>query len=445
MAGVGRGETHYATSGSVHVAYQVHGEGPRDLVFVPPFVSNVELWWDEPIIARFLERLASFTRLIMFDKRGTGLSDRTGGAATLEERMDDVRAVMDAVGSENAAIWGASEGAAMAALFAASYPERTSALALLGGLARWTVTPDWPWGLTAQMYDEVIASAAASWGSGSTLPLVWPSRASDTRVHEWWGRWERLGASPGGLADLARMNVLIDIRDILPTIRCPTLVAHASHDPFVAVEGGRFIASQIPGAKYVEIAGGDHVFCGDTGDVFLEELEEFLTGVRHAPEPDRFLATVLFIDMVGSTSRAAELGDESWSDLVRAYYTRVRRELERFRGREIDTAGDGLFASFDGPARAVRCAAAIRDAVSPLGIEVRSGLHTGECQVANDKVSGIAVATGARVSAEAAAGEILVSRTVTDLVAGSGIEFETRGIRVLRGVPGEWELFAVRP
>jgi pimeloyl-ACP methyl ester carboxylesterase len=444
MECVAGGETRYAKSGSVHVAYQVHGDGPRDLVFVPPFVSNVELWWDEPVIARFLEQLASFTRLIVFDKRGTGLSDSTAGVPTLEERMDDVRAVMDAVGSKSAAIWGASEGAAMAALFAATYPERTSALALLGGIARWTMTPDYPWGLTAQMYDEIIAVAAASWGTGVTLPMVWPSRASEPRLQEWWGRWERLGASPGALAELARMNVAIDIRAVLPTIRCPTLVAHASHDTFVAVEGGRFIASQIPGARYVELAGGDHAFCGDAGDAFLEELEEFLTGVRHAPEPDRFLATVLFVDMVGSTARAAELGDEGWSDLVRAYYARVRRQLERFRGREIDTAGDGLFASFDGPARAVRCAAAIRDAVNGLDIELRSGIHTGECQLANDKVSGIAVATGARVAAEAAPGEILVSRTVTDLVAGSGIEFDTRGAYALKGVPGEWELFAVR-
>jgi class 3 adenylate cyclase len=273
---------------------------------------------------------------------------------------------------------------------------------------------------------------------------VWPSRASDPRVQEWWGRWERLGASPGALLDLAQMNVLIDIRAVLPTIRCPTLVAHANNDPFVAIENGRFMASKIPGAKYVELTGGDHVFCGEAGDAFLEELEEFLTGVRHAPEPDRFLATVLFIDMVGSTARAAELGDESWSDVVQAYYTRVRRELERFRGREIDTAGDGLFASFDGPARAVRCATAIRDAVGELGIEVRSGLHTGECQLTSGKISGIAVVTGARVSAEAAPGEVLVSRTVTDLVAGSGIEFDARGPHSLKGVPGEWELFAAR-
>lgn len=294
------------------------------------------------------------------------------------------------------------------------------------------------------MSKQIIVDAAAAWGTGATLPMLFPSRASDPRLQEWWCRWERLSASPGAFADLARMNAAIDIRPILPAIRCPTLVAHARHDTLVPVEAGRYLASQIPGAKYVELPGSDHAFCGDAGDAFLEELEEFLTGARHAPEPDRFLATVLFIDMVGSTARAAELGDEAWSDLVGAYYARVRRELERFRGGEVDTAGDGLFASFDGPARAVRCAAAIRDAVIELGIEVRAGLHTGECQLANGKVSGIAVATGARVGAKAEPGEILVSRTVTDLVAGSGLEFETRGAHALKGVPGEWELFAVR-
>jgi pimeloyl-ACP methyl ester carboxylesterase/class 3 adenylate cyclase len=430
-----KGLTRYARSGRLHVAYQVHGEGPRDLVFAPGFVSNVELWWEEPILARFFERLTSFTRLVLFDKRGTGLSDRPGGVATLEERMDDVRAVMEAVGSERAAILGASEGASMAILFAATYPERTTALALFGGAAE----------LTGVRLDnkEALVDLIGAWGTGVTLPMLFPSRASDPRVKEWWRRWERLSVSPGALADLFRMNSMIDVRGVLPAIRCPTLIAHARDDTFVPVEKSRFLASQIAGARYVELEGSDHAFCGDAGGAFLEELEEFLTGVRRAPEPDRLLATVLFIDMVASTARAADLGDEAWSDLMRAFYERVRRELERFRGREIDTAGDGVFAAFDGPARAVRCATAIVATVSELGIQVRAGLHTGECQLVNGKISGIAVATGARVASVASEGEILVTRTVTDLVAGSGLAFKRRGTHALKGVPGEWELFAV--
>jgi pimeloyl-ACP methyl ester carboxylesterase len=436
-------ETRYAKSGDVHIAYQVTGNGPLDLVMVPGFVSHVELPWGNPRPTQFLIRLASFCRLIRFDKRGTGLSDRVGTIPTLEERMDDVRAVMDAVGSDRAALLGMSEGGPMCALFAASYPERTSALIMYGAMARMAWAPDHPWGRTREELEARLKAVEQAWGTGASVDLYAPSLAGDEHYRTWQATWERAGASPGAALALLRMNMEIDARHVLPSIRVPTLVIHRTDDRAVKVEQGRCIAERIPGAKYVELTGSDHAPWAGDADAFLGEVEEFLTGVRHGPEPDRVLATVLFTDIVGATERAAELGDRRWRELITQHHALVRQQLDRHRGREIDTAGDGFLATFDGPARAIRCASAIGDAVRPLGIRIRAGLHTGECEVIGDKVGGIAVHIGARVVALAAPEEILVSSTVKDLVAGSGLRFQDRGVHSLRGVPGEWRLFVV--
>jgi class 3 adenylate cyclase len=436
-------KTQYAKSGEIHVAYQVTGDSPLDLVLVPGFVSHLEYQWEHPRPAQFLERLASFSRLIRFDKRGTGLSDRVGGIATLEERMDDVRAVMDAVGSERAAIMGISEGGPMCALFAATYPERTSALVMYGAMARMAWAPDHPSGRTPEQYQARLESVERAWGTGVTLDTYTPSLADDVSYVKWISGYERASASPGAVLAILRMNWEIDARPVLPMIRVPTLVVNRTGDRAVKVEQGQYIAEHIPGAKYVQLNGDDHLpWAGDTNAV-VEEIEEFLTGARHGPETDRVLATVLFTDIVSSTERAAALGDRRWRDFLEGYYALARRELARFRGREIDTAGDGFFAAFDGPARAVRCAEAIRAGALSLGVEVRSGLHTGECEVFGDKVGGIAVHIGARVASLAHPGEVLVSNTVKDLVAGSGLAFEDRGAHALKGVPGEWRLYAV--
>jgi pimeloyl-ACP methyl ester carboxylesterase len=436
-------ETRYAKSGDVSVAYQTLGEGPLDLVFVPGFVSHVEHWWEEPSSARSFRRLASFSRLILFDKRGTGLSDPIAGAPTLEERMDDVRAVMDAVGSERAALFGASEAGPMCCLFAATYPERTSALAVYGSAPRGSPDPRSPAVPYLSVLGQFVDALAWGWGEGVTLPLFAPSMAGDERMRQWWARLERLGASPGMMRAAVRMIAEIDVTDILPTIRVPTLVLHRTGDLVADVAGGRYIAERIPNAKYVELPGEDHLpFVGDV-DALLDEIEEFLTGTRQGPEPDRILATVLFTDIVGSTQRAAELGDRRWQDALESHNGLVRRQLERFRGREIDTTGDGFLAIFDGPARAIRCAAAIGESARGQGLEIRAGLHTGELDVVGNDVRGIAVHLGARVAALAEAGEVLVSSTVRDLVAGSGIDFADRGTHTLKGIPGEWRLFAV--
>jgi len=440
-----RPETRYARSGDVNIAYQVVGSGELDLVYVMGWVSNLDYFWEEPSCARFLSRLASFSRLILFDKRGTGLSDRVPESQlpTIEQRMDDVRAVMDTVGLERAALFGVSEGGPMCALFAATYPERTSALVMYGTYAKRIWDPDYPWAPTPQERQKFYDAIQQGWGGIVDLATLAPSVAHDERFKQWWASYLRLSASPGAALALARMNTEIDIRHVLPAIRVPTLVLHRTGDLDIDVRGSRYMAERIPGAKYVELPGADHLpWIGDH-DAILDEAEEFLTGVRRGPEPDRVLATVLFTDIVGSTERAAELGDRRWRDLLDGYYALVRRELGRFRGREIDTAGDGFFAAFDGPARAIRCACAVRDAVRPLGIGIRAGLHTGEVEVMGDKVGGIAVHIGARVAAHAGADEVLVSNTVRDLVAGSGIRFEDRGTHVLKGVPGEWRLFAV--
>lgn len=437
-------ETKYAKSGGVHIAYQVVGEGPLDLVVIPGLISHLELAWEEPTYARSLQRLASFSRLILFDKRGTGLSDPVplNQLPTLEQRMDDVRSVMDAVGSGRAALFGVSEGGPMAFLFAATYPQRTTAVVLYGEYARMAWAPDYPWGFTLEQHERLLQRIDEGWGTGDVLKYFAPDSKGDERLREWWARLERQAASPGTAMALLRMAYEIDARSILPTVSVPTLVVHRSGDRLVPVEHGRYVAEHIRGAKYVELPGRDHLYWTGDAEVLLDEVQEFLTGARPGPEPDRVLATVLFTDIVASSERAAELGDRRWRDLLENYYGLVRRQLERFRGREIDTAGDGLFATFDGPARAIRCASAVTAGARQLGIEVRTGVHTGECEVIGDKVGGIAVHTGARVAAMGTAGEVLVSHTVKDLVAGSGIRFEDRGAHALKGIPGEWRLFA---
>jgi pimeloyl-ACP methyl ester carboxylesterase len=436
-------ETRYAKSGDVHIAYQVTGAGPLDLVLVPGFVSHLEASWQLPRRARFFERLASFSRLIMFDKRGTGMSDRASQVFTLEQRMDDVRAVMDAVGSERAALFGISEGGPMSILFAATYPERTTALVMYGSYARRSWAPDHPAGLPDEEWEQLLGAIEHDWGGPRLLRFFAPSVLENDEQQRAAASYLRLAASPGAALAVMRMNREIDVRPVLPTVRVPTLILHRVADGLTRIEQARYMASRIPGARLVELPGIDHIpWVGDQ-DAILDEVEEFLTGVRHGPEPDRVLATVLFTDIVGATERAATLGDRRWRDLLQQHHAAVRRELARFRGREIDTAGDGFLATFDGPARAIRSACAITEAVRLLGLDVRAGLHTGECELMDDKVGGIAVHIGARVAAEAKAGEVLVSHTVKDLVAGSGLRFADRGLHALKGVPGEWHLYAV--
>lgn len=444
MADVPR--TRYARSGDLHIAYQVMGDGALDLVFVPGFVSHLEHDWEFPPCQAFFRRLASFSRLIRFDKRGTGLSDRNGGTSTLEQRMDDVRAVMDAVGSERAALFGMSEGGPMSILFAATYPGRTSALVLYGTYARRSWAPDHPFGWTEREWEEYLERLERDWGGPWGVDLYVPSVAHDESQLRARASYLRAAASPGAAAAIWRMNKDIDVRHVLPTLRMPTLVLHRTGDRVTRVEQGRYLAEHIAGAKFVELQGIDHPPWVGGADAILAEIEGFLTGgVRHQLEADRVLATVLFTDIVGSTERAVALGDHRWRELLEQYYALARRALERFRGREIDTAGDGLFATFDGPARAVRCACEIAASVRALDIEIRAGLHTGECEVVGPKVGGIAVHIGARVAARAAPGQVLVSSTVKDLVAGSELRFADQGMHTLKGIPGEWRLFAVEP
>ena len=439
-------ETRYARSGEYSIAYQVVGEGELDLVYVPGLASHLEVFWEEPAYSRFLHRLASFSRLILMDRLGTGLSDRLppSQASIYEQRMDDIRAVMDAVGSERAALLGWSEGAPLCATFAATYPQRTTALVMYGGMARFVRSEDYPWGIPEDEMDAFIEVIPTTWGQDEELLRLWaPSVADSPGPRRWWTRYGRLAASPGAATALFQMVRELDVRDILPAIRVPTLVVHRTGDTLMRVEHGRYMAERIPGAKLVELPGEDHLWWFGDQDAIVDEVEEFLTGARSAPEANRVLATVMFTDIVSSTERAAELGDTRWRELLQSHEAIVRRQLTRHRGREVKTTGDGFLATFDGPARAIGCARAIAEGVRPLGIEVRAGLHTGECEVMNGDIGGIAVHTGARVSAEAGPGEVLVSSTVKDLVAGSGIEFEERGARELKGVPGEWRLYAV--
>jgi pimeloyl-ACP methyl ester carboxylesterase len=436
-------ETRYARSGDASIAYQVTGAGELDLVFVPGWVSHVEHAWEEPSYAPFLRRLAGFSRLILMDRRGTGLSDPVEALPTLEDRMDEVRAVLDAAGSQRAVLFGVSEGGPLCILFAAAHPERTAALVLCNTFARLLRCDDHPWGIGPEDWQRLRRAIHERWGSGMTVSLFAPSRAGEEAFRRAWGRFERLSVSPGGMRKIVEMAMDTDVRDVLPSIRVPTLVLHRVGDRPARVEGARYLAERIPGAKLVELPGEDHFPWVGDADAILDEVEHFVTGVRRGPDPDRVLATVLFLDIVDSTRRLAELGDRRWRELLDRFYAVLRERIARFRGREIDTTGDGVFAAFDGPARAIRCAVATRDAVGGLGLAVRAGLHTGECELLGSDMTGIAVHTGARVCAAAAPGEVLVTGTVVDLVAGSGLGFEDRGLHTLKGVPGEWRLFAV--
>jgi class 3 adenylate cyclase len=439
--------TRYARSGEFSIAYQVVGEGDLDLVYMPGFASHLEVFWEEPRYSRFLHRLTSFSRLILIDRLGTGLSDRLppGEAATLEQRMDDIRAVMDAVGVERAALLGWSEGVMPCATFAATHPDRATALVMYGGLPRVLESPEYPWGVSADRYDRWVSEIENVWGQSAEPLRFWaPNVADDEQVREWFVRWNRLSASPGAARSLWKALRESDVTRILTTISAPTLVIHRAEDTLVPVEWSRLMAERIPGAKLVELPGEDHLWWFGDQDAIVDEVEEFLTGARHTPEPDRVLATVMFTDIVGSTERAAALGDKGWREVLERHDVIVRREIDRHRGRQVKSTGDGVLATFDGPARAIRGAEAIAAGVQPLGIEVRTGLHTGEIDVIGDDVAGIAVHTAARVMASAEPGEVLVSQTVRDLVAGSGIEFDDRGARELKGVPGDWRLFGVR-
>jgi pimeloyl-ACP methyl ester carboxylesterase len=442
-------ETRYARSGDVSIAYQVTGKGPFDVVFIPPFLTHVELVWQTDT-GPALEELSSFCRLIRFDKRGVGMSDRVSGAPTLETRMDDARAVMDAVGSTRAAFFGSSEGAALSLLFAATHPERTAALVLRGAYPRMMWAPDYPWGLTEDEHRREIERDLGLFGPrDQALEAVkLRMQLGDDANAERWVDYFRWSGSPGAVEALARMNKEIDVRHVLPAIRVPTLVLHGSKDTRVPVHVARYMAERIPGARLLEQADVGHLATGEAAKQITAEIKRFLTelwesGGWEEAEPDRVLATVLFADIVGSSEKAASLGDRAWRELLERHHTLVRRQLVRFRGKEVDTAGDGFFASFDGPARAIRCACGIADSVRELGLEVRAGLHTGECELVEGKVAGIAVHTGARVASHAKPGEVLVSSTVKDLVAGSDLSFEARGIHELKGIPGDWRLFAV--
>ncbi len=440
-------KTRYARCGDLSIAYQVAGDGPADIVFVPGFVSHVELFWELPGFGPVLRRLAQFSRLIVLDKRGTGLSDRVANIPTLEERMDDMRAVMDAVGSERATLLGISEGGPMSILFAASHPERTSALVLWGGFARTVQAADYPIGVPSELIEHTYELAEQTWGEGTMLArIALQDVPRDPALLEVLGRAERNAATPKSAVAALRFANETDVRHVLPAVTVPTLVVHRTGDRLIPVALGRYVADHIPGARWVELPGDFHIG-GQPGanDDLLGEVEEFLTGARvHAqPDVDRILATLLFTDIVGSTEHAAELGDRRWRDLLNAHDAAVRRELERARGREIKTTGDGFLAAFDGPARAIRCAQGIVAAATGLGLSVRVGVHTGECEMRGDDLAGIALHIGARLAALAAPGEILATGTVRDLVVGSGLGFVERGERTLRGVPGAWRVFAV--
>ena len=435
--------TRYAKSGDVCIAYQVTGDGPIDLILAPGTVSHLDLDWEIPIRADFFRRLSTMFRLVRFDKRGTGLSDRPTEMATLEQRADDIRAVMDAVGIESAVILGASEGASMAAMFAATYPERTRALLTWGAMARWVASDDHPWGQNAEENEEMIRDVQENWPSEWYIrgPGAGYGPDADDALVQSAIRYCRAAASPSAAAAYERMNSEIDIRPILGAIKVPTLVMNRTGDPVAPCEGARDMAKRIPGARFTEFPGKTHSMMAIAPEKVLAEIQEFVTGVRPIDVDDRVLATVLFVDVVNSTKALSDLGDSAWKAKLEGYYRIVRNELARYRGHEANTAGDGIMASFDGPGRAIRCALAIAAGVKPLGLEVRAGLHTGEVEVMGDNIGGIAVHLASRVQAEAAAGEVMVSSTTKDLVAGAGLKFESRGHRALKGVPGEWALF----
>ncbi len=436
-------EIRYAKSGEISVAYEVVGDGPIDLVIAPGFVSHLEISWENPRIQRFAERLAKFARVITFDKRGTGMSDPVEDVPTLEDRMDDIRAVMDAAGSERAVLVGISEGATMCILFAAAHPERTAALVLYGGMARSMWAPDYPWLATEAALTEALAEfTVPGWGTGDNLDTFAPSLADDPAMRQWWARLERFAASPSMMAKVFQMFLETDVRDALLLVHVPTLVLHRKGDRVVNVGAGRFFAEQIEGAKFVEFESRDHAGWAGDVDTLIGEVEEFLTGARTAADTDldRVLATVMFVDLVGSTAKAAELGDQRWRDLLDRDCVVVRRGLERFRGREIKAIGDGFLCVFDGPARAIRAAQSIASGSRSWASRSAPASTPGSAKLIGDDVGGIAVHIGARVVSIADPGAVLVSSTVKDLVAGSGIEFADRGAHALKGVPGEWRL-----
>ena len=434
-------ETRYARSGDLHIAYQVFGAGSVDLVIVPGFISNVEETWDNPSAARWLDRVSRFARVIAFDKRGTGLSDRVEAVPSLDERMDDARAVMDAAHSERAVLLGISEGGSLATLFAASHPDRCTSLILYGAFAKFS-----GWYPTEEKLAAFYRYVEEKWGTGESVRKYAPSMADDAGFKKIWARHERVGATPAAAKALMRMNQEIDISGVLSAIRVPTLVIHRTEDIAVSIEDGRFLAQHIPHARLAEFAGADHLpYIGANADDIADEIEEFVTGSRPAVEVDRVLSTVLLTDIVASTKRASDLGDRRWRTLLDQHDDLVRQEISRFRGREVKSLGDGFLATFDGPARAVRCATAIVEAARALGLEVRCGVHTGEIEMKGEDIGGIAVHIAARIAALAEGGQVLVSRTVRDLVAGSNLRLEERGAYALKGLSESMPLFAVAP
>ncbi len=436
-------ETQFTRSGDVNIAYQVYGSGEHDLVVVPGWISNVELFWEEPRVARFFANLGRFARVILFDKRGTGLSDRNTQSATLEERMDDVRAVMDAVGSDRASLLGYSEGGPMSCLFSVTYPERTEALVLIGSYATMQPKPGHPWGRPQEIQQAAQEEVKNKWGTTIGLEMRAPTMAEDAQFQQWWSRYLRMSASPASAWALSNMNYEIDARHLLPSVQVPTLIIHATNDRTVPVECGRYLATRIPAAKLVEVDTADHLPYVGCPDQIVDQVEEFITGGRTSRVVDRVVKTIMFTDIVDSTAQASAMGDERWVDTLAAHHAAVRAELTYFRGQEIKTTGDGFHAAFDGPARAIQCGCAVRDAVGALGVQIRVGLHTGECALVDTEVEGLSVHIAARVAALAGPGEVLVSRTVRDLVAGSGLSFSNRGEHALKGIPDTWQLFAV--
>jgi pimeloyl-ACP methyl ester carboxylesterase len=436
-------ETHYAHSDKLSIAYQVIGNGPIDLVVVPGWISNIEVYWEDPHVARFFEKLATFSRLILFDKRGTGLSDRSIEAATLEERMDDMRAVLDAVGSERAAVLGISEGGTMCILFAATYPDRTAALITIGSYARRLKAPDYPYFTNREEASKAVEAAAADWGGPVWADIRIPSVANDPIIRQWWAKFLRMSASASAAAALQRMNLEIDVRHVLASIRVPTLILHAKDDRAIPVGASRQMADHIPNAKLVEIESGDHLPFYDKPDELIHHIQDFLTGSSTPTISESRVATLMFTDIVGSTEMAVAKGDLRFADLLEVHHAAVRSELARYRGGEINTAGDGFLASFDGPARAIKCAEAIGKSLAALGIVCRIGLHTGECEVRHSQLQGIALHIAARVAGLAPPNGVFVSQTVKDLVAGSGIRFADAGLHTLKGLPEKWRLYEV--
>ncbi|MES1158787.1 MAG: adenylate/guanylate cyclase domain-containing protein [Terricaulis silvestris] len=437
--------THYAKSGTVNVAYQVFGDGPTTIVYVPGWLSHVDIMWEDPNWREFMERVSAFARVLLFDKRGTGCSDRDVGYPTLDDRMDDIRAVMDDAGIQRAAVFGSSEGGNMAMTFAAVHPERVTHLILFGCFAKRERSEDYPWAPTREERLRWIDSLERQWGRAADVSFIAPSRARDAAFSEWFARLERCAASPGAGARLACLNTQVDVRAVLPTITTPTLVLHRKRDRDALVEEGRYIAAHIPGARLVELEGDDHLAWTERTGELAGEMQEFITGVRVEAASDTRLAIILCTDIVDSTARQAALGDAAWSALIAQHDAAIREVLRRFQGVEINTTGDGFLAGFDSPGRAIRAAFAIQAATKALGLPIRAGLHAGECNRSNGVLSGIAVTIAVRVAALAGASEVFSSRTVRDLTVGAGFEFTDRGEHVLKGAPGTWEILGVSP